>query len=49
MFAGILHNDDSKDNMFPGVSGEVKGIVDYYGSVSVMLEDGNPSTINHMY
>lgn len=29
------------------VSAEVKGIVDYYGSVSVMLEDGNPSTINH--
>ena len=48
MWAGLRHNDDDpKENLFPGVSAEVKGIVNYYGSVSVMLEDGNPSTINH--
>lgn len=47
MFAGIIHDDDSTDNLYPGVSGEVKGIIDIYGSVSVMMEDGNPTTINH--
>ncbi len=47
MFAGILHNDETEENAFRGISGEVKGLVDYYGSVSVMLPDGNPSTINH--
>lgn len=47
MFAGIRHNDDTDENLFPGVSAEVKGIVNYYGSVSVMLPDSNPTTINH--
>lgn len=47
MFAGILHDDIEKTNLYPGISAKVKGIVDYYGSVSVMSEDGNPSTINH--
>ena len=47
LFAGIMHNDESEDNLFPGISAEVKGIIDYYGSVSVMREDGNPSTVNH--
>lgn len=47
VWGGLLHNDDAEGNLFPGVSGEVCGIVNYYGSVSVMLEDGNPSTLNH--
>ena len=47
MWAGLRHNDDTEENLFPGISAEVKGIVNYYGSVSVMLEDGNPSTLNH--
>ncbi len=47
MWAGLLHNDDTDANLYPGVSSKVKGIVNYYGSVSVMLEDGNPSTVNH--
>lgn len=47
MWAGLRHNDDTPENLFPGVSAEVSGIVNYYGSVSVMLEDGNPSTLNH--
>jgi acetyl esterase/lipase len=47
MFAGIINDDDTEDNIFPGVSAEVKGIVNYYGSVSVMFEDANPTTLNH--
>lgn len=47
MFAGIRHNDDTEENLFPGISAEVKGIINLYGSVSVMAEDGNPSTLNH--
>lgn len=47
MFAGLRHNDDTEENLFPGISAEVSGIINYYGSVSVMLEDGNPSTVNH--
>lgn len=47
VYAGMLHNDDTPDNLFPGVSGEVKGIINYYGSVSVMPEDANPTTLNH--
>ena len=47
MFAGIRHNDDTAENLFPGISAEVKGIVNYYGSVSIMLPDSNPTTINH--
>lgn len=47
MWAGLRHNDDTDENLFPGVSAEVAGIVNYYGSVSVMLEDGNPSTLDH--
>jgi acetyl esterase/lipase len=47
MFSGIIHDDDTEDNIFPGVSAEVKGIINYYGSVSVMFEDANPTTLNH--
>lgn len=47
LFAGILHNDKTDGCLFPGISADVKGIIDLYGSVSVMLEDGNPSTLNH--
>ncbi len=47
VFGGLIHDDDSPDNLFPGVSAEVKAIVDYYGSVSVMLEDANPTTLDH--
>lgn len=47
MWAGIRHNDDTDENIFPGVSAEVSGIVNYYGSVTVMLEASNPSTPNY--
>lgn len=47
MFGAILQDDEGEDNLFPGVSAEVKGIVNYYGSVSVIRDDSNPSTMNH--
>lgn len=47
LFAGIRHNDGNPENHFPGVSGDVRGIIDLYGSVTAMLDDGFPSTINH--
>lgn len=40
MFAGSQKYDDTKDNLFPGVSSEVKGIIDYYGSVTGKGEKG---------
>ncbi len=46
MFAGMLH-DDAENNLFPGVSADVKGIVDYYGSCSIMKEDSNPIQVLH--
>ena len=47
MFAGIIHDDETEHNLFPGVSAEVSGIINLYGSVSVMMEDSNPTTLNH--
>lgn len=47
MWAGLRHNDDTDENIYPGVSAEVSGIVNYYGSVTVMLPASNPSTVNY--
>lgn len=46
MFAGMLH-DETENNLYPGTSADVKGIVNYYGSCSVMNDDSNPIQINH--
>lgn len=46
MFAGMIH-DDTEHNLFPGISADVKGIINYYGSTSVMAEDSNPIQILH--
>lgn len=46
-YAGILHDDDTEHNLFPGVSAEVGCIVNYYGSTDFTFEDANPSTPNH--
>lgn len=46
MFAGMIH-DDTENNLYPGTSAKVKGIVNYYGSCSVMKEDSNPIQILH--
>ena len=48
MWGGLIHDDESaEDNLFPGVSAETAGIVDYYGSTSVIQPDSNPCTVNH--
>jgi acetyl esterase/lipase len=47
MWAGMLHDDDTPDNLFPGVSAEPSGIVNYYGSTSVMFPDSNPIQVKH--
>lgn len=45
VYAPIFDGDD--DNQYPSVTPDVKGIIDYYGSVSVMKDDANPTTLNH--
>ena len=48
VFAGMLSEGDPLDvSSYPGVSADVKGILDYYGAVDFLLEDGYPSTENH--
>lgn len=48
VFCGIVEDDSEMDrNLFPGVSAQVKGILNYYGSVSLLMWDGNPTTLNH--
>jgi acetyl esterase/lipase len=49
MFCGIVEDDSGMDdvNLFPGVAAKIKGIVNYYGAVSLTYDDGFPSTINH--
>ena len=41
-YAGIFHDDEEETNQFPGISGEVKGIVNFYGSTDFTFEDSNP-------
>ena len=47
LFAGIIKDDDTEDNLFPGVSADTKGIVNYYGSTTFTFPDSNPITMNH--
>ncbi|MBO4889131.1 MAG: alpha/beta hydrolase [Firmicutes bacterium] len=47
MWGGLLQNDETEFNHYPGISASVKGIVDYYGSTSLMAPDSNPMTVNH--
>lgn len=47
VWGGMRHNDNTDENLFPGVSAEVRGIVDYYGAVSAMREDSFPTTLQH--
>ena len=41
-YAGIFHDDQEVTNLYPGVSGEVKGIVNFYGSTDFTFPDSNP-------
>ena len=47
VYAGILHDDESEYNLFPGTSAEVSCIVNYYGSTDFTFEDSNPITPTH--
>lgn len=47
VYAGILHDDDTDHNLFSGISAEVKGIINYYGSTDLTFDDSNPSTPEH--
>lgn len=46
MFVGFSGGEET-DNLFPGISASVKGIVNFYGSTSVIAEDSNPIQILH--
>lgn len=39
---------EGEDNLYPDVNAKVSGVIDFYGSVSVMHEGSNPTTINHL-
>ncbi len=45
--ASLLNDDDSENNLFPGISAKTKGIINYYGSTSFIADDSNPVTSNH--
>lgn len=47
IWAGLLQDDDGPENLFPGVSAQVRGLISYYGAVSAMAEDSFPTTVNH--
>ena len=47
VYAGIMHDDGSEHDLYPGVSGEPAAIVDFYGSTDLTFDDSNPSTPNH--
>ena len=47
VYAGIMHDDDTSANLFPGTSAEVSCIVNLYGSTDLTFDDSNPSTPNH--
>lgn len=48
VFCGLIKEGDEMDaSAFPGVSAKVNGILDYYGAVNLLMEDGFPSTVNH--
>ena len=43
-YAGIFHDDREATNLYHGVSGEVAGIVNFYGSTDFTFPDSNPIT-----
>lgn len=46
-FSQLIQADDQDTNLYPGENADVRGILSFYGALSVMLEDGMPSTLNH--
>ena len=47
MWTAMLHNDNEPTNLYPGISADIRGVVNYYGSTSVMAPGSNPQTLNH--
>ena len=47
MFSQLIHDDDQNTNLYPGINADVKGILSFYGALSMMFEDGMPSTMEH--
>ncbi len=47
VYAGLMHNDDSTDNIYPGISAECSCVINFYGSTCFTMEDSNPITTNH--
>ena len=48
LFSAILPEDSPLDrNLYPGVSAEVCGVLDYYGAVSFLYPDDFPSTTDY--
>ena len=45
LWAGLIQ--DETGSLFEGVSADVCGIINYFGSTSFMAEDSNPCTANH--
>ena len=43
-YAGIFHDDDEPTNLFPGISGEVQGLINFFGSTDFTFADSNPMT-----
>ena len=46
-FFSQLIKEDSNENIYPEADANVKGIISMYGALSIMFEDGMPSTLNH--
>lgn len=48
VFCGIVQDGDEMDaSLFPGVSARVNGIIDHYGALNGIMEDGFPSELFH--
>ncbi len=48
VLASMFDDDDARDkSLYPGVSAKVCGVLDYYGCVSLMMEDGFPTTLDY--
>lgn len=46
-FSQLIKDDEQSTNLYPEISSDVCGIISFYGALSVMLEDGMPSTLDH--
>lgn len=47
VFCALMQDANDEKSAYPGVSAAVSGVIDLYGAVSLMEEDGFPTTLNH--